>query len=135
MSRKLLIGMGCFTVWILITQLVLARSSTRWPSLVCMQCLRPYIHGSLVESKVAVYYSNTYWGLAYSGSINPVEEANIDVYKFGVDGEDGHLLPPATRRPPGRPRKARIPSRGEFKVSIFGVIFLLYLLRCILTTK
>ncbi|CAN6857361.1 unnamed protein product [Brassica oleracea] len=71
--------MGCFTVWILITQLVLARSSTRWPSLVCMQCLRPYIHGSLVESKVAVYYSNTYWGLAYSGSINPVEEANIDM--------------------------------------------------------
>ena len=84
---------------------------------------------------MAVYYSNTYWGLAYNGSINPVEEANIDVYKFGVDGGDGHLLPPATRHPPGRPRKARIPSRGEFKVSIFGVIFLLYLLRCILTTK
>ncbi|KAL0761523.1 hypothetical protein Bca101_077673 [Brassica carinata] len=68
-----------------------------------------------VESKVVVYYSNTYWGLAYSGSINPVEQANIDVYKFGVDGEDGHLLPPATRRPPGRLRKARIPS--EFKMS------------------
>ena len=88
-----------------------------------------------MESTVAVYYSNTYWGLAYSGSINPAEQANIDVYKFGVDGEDGHLLPPATRRPPGRPRNARIPSRGEFKVSIFGVIYLLYLLRCILTSK
>ncbi|CAN6876108.1 unnamed protein product [Brassica oleracea] len=36
-----------------------------------------------VESTVAVYYSNTYWGLAYSGSINPAEQANIDVYKFG----------------------------------------------------
>ena len=76
-----------------------------------------------VDSKVAVYYSNKYWGLAYSGSINPAEEANIEVYKFGVDGEDGHLLPPATRRPPGRPRKARIPSRGEFKVSIFVPFF------------
>ncbi|CAN6804330.1 unnamed protein product [Brassica oleracea var. botrytis] len=32
-----------------------------------------------VESKVVVYYSNTYWGLAYSGSINPVEQANIDM--------------------------------------------------------
>ena len=47
-----------------------------------------------------------------------MEQANIAVYKFGVDGEDGHLLPPATRRPPGRPRKARFASRGEFKVGI-----------------
>ncbi|KAG5406969.1 hypothetical protein IGI04_013088 [Brassica rapa subsp. trilocularis] len=53
---------------------------------------------------------------AYSGSIKPVEQANIAVYKFGVDGEDGHLLPPATRRPPGRPRKARFASRGELVV-------------------
>ncbi|CAN6910795.1 unnamed protein product [Brassica oleracea] len=28
-----------------------------------------------VESKVVVYYSNTYWGLAYSGSINPMSGA------------------------------------------------------------
>ncbi|RID75395.1 hypothetical protein BRARA_B02442 [Brassica rapa] len=72
-----------------------------------------------VENRVDVLYSKAYWASAYSGSIKPVEQANIAVYKFGVDRGDGHLLPPATRPPPspGRPRKARFASRGEFKVT------------------
>lgn len=91
----------------------------------CAHAVSASIYGrESVESKVDVFYSNAYWGLAYSGSINPVDQANIAVYKFGVDGENGHLLPPATRRPPGRPRKARIPSRGEFKVSLLMVLYL-----------
>ncbi|KAG5411131.1 hypothetical protein IGI04_007450 [Brassica rapa subsp. trilocularis] len=45
----------------------------------------------------------SYWTASYSGSIKPVEQANIAVYKFGVDRGDGHLLPPATRPPPPPP--------------------------------
>ncbi|KAL0728453.1 hypothetical protein Bca4012_024546 [Brassica carinata] len=67
-----------------------------------------------VESKVDAFYSNAFWTSAYGGSINPVNQNNVVPYRFGVNGESGHLRPPATRRPPGRPRKARIPSRGEF---------------------
>ncbi|KAF3608751.1 hypothetical protein DY000_02047614 [Brassica cretica] len=67
-----------------------------------------------VESKVGVFYSNAYWAFAYSESINPVDQSRISAMKFGVEGEDGHLLPPATRRPPGRPRKSRIPSHDWF---------------------
>ncbi|KAJ4872655.1 DBD_Tnp_Mut domain-containing protein [Raphanus sativus] len=72
--------------------------------------------GESVESKVAQFYTTINWASSYSGAINPVDQAKVAVYKFGVDGEDGHLRPPATRCPPGRPRKARMPSRGEFKM-------------------
>lgn len=34
----------------------------------------------------------------------------------------GKLVPPYVRRPPGRPRKRRLFSRGEFKVSYSDVI-------------
>lgn len=84
----------------------------------CTHAVSAAIHAKQsVESKVDVYYSNAFWALAYGGSINPVDQANVAVYKFGMNGENGPLRPPATRRLPGRPRKARIPSRGEFTVS------------------
>lgn len=84
----------------------------------CKHAVAAAIHArQSVESKVDVFYSNNYWASAYSGSINPAEQTNVSAYRFGVNGENGHLRPPATRRPPGRPRKARIPSRGEFSVS------------------
>ncbi|XP_018462678.1 uncharacterized protein LOC108833776 [Raphanus sativus] len=84
----------------------------------CAHAVAAAIYGrESVEGKAGEFYSTAFWALAYNGSINPVEQKKVEVYKFGVDGEDGHLRPPATRRPPGRPRKSRIPSRGEFKVS------------------
>ncbi|KAL0674183.1 hypothetical protein Bca4012_002164 [Brassica carinata] len=68
--------------------------------------------GSAVTSKmsaetlVAEEYSNDYWGMAYSGTINPVHGGQVGQAEEGGDGMK--LLPPRTRRPPGRPRKCRI---------------------------
>lgn len=83
----------------------------------CTHAVAACVYGrESVESKVAPFYSNANWASAYGGSIHPVDKAKVEVYKFGTSGQDGFLLPPTTRRPSGRPRKARIPSRGEFKV-------------------
>lgn len=73
-----------------------------------------------VENVVAVEYSNTYWGMAYSGSINPGKPATGVQSASSGDGSI-NLMPPLTRRPAGRPRKSRIPSRGEFRVSEYSM--------------
>lgn len=71
------------------------------------------------EKLVGNVYSTSVWRAAYEGTIHPVptadETTNVD--------ERFELKPPVTRRPPGRPKKLRILSTGEFKViivSIFG---------------
>lgn len=64
-----------------------------------------------VESLVAVEYSTSYWAMAYSDGINPTTPVSGDSGNGGIV-----LLPPNTRRPPGRPRKTRMMSRGEYKV-------------------
>lgn len=56
--------------------------------------------------------------LAYDGHIMPVPDMDA-IRPSAADVGGGNLAPPAVRRPPGRPRKQRILSRGEFKVSTF----------------
>lgn len=71
--------------------------------------------GLKVDTLVATEYSNTYWLLSYTGSVNPVRVPVIE----DVDSSAGmKLLPPTTRRPSGRPRKSRIPSCGEIRVML-----------------
>ena len=67
-----------------------------------------------VESMVAREYTTAYWGLAYAESINPVNPSTAT-----NEQPEMKLLPPNTRRPAGRPRKARIPSAGEIRVYHF----------------
>lgn len=69
-----------------------------------------------VDSLVDNEYTTAYWRLAYAQSIYPVEDVT-EVDKISEELKDLHLGPPATRRPPGRPRKQRFLSRGEFRVS------------------
>ncbi|XP_024011317.1 uncharacterized protein LOC112086580 [Eutrema salsugineum] len=69
-----------------------------------------------VEQLVGEELTTTYWRMAYSESIYPVPD-----YQSPTETDDVianfSLMPPATRRPPGRPRKQRIYSRGEYRVS------------------
>lgn len=67
------------------------------------------------ETLVAEEYSNEYWRLAYGGTINPVHDCQFDS-ESATGGDGMKLLPPRTRRPPGRPRKSRILLAGEFRV-------------------
>ncbi|KAL0697215.1 hypothetical protein Bca4012_064395 [Brassica carinata] len=76
--------------------------------------------GLKVETLVFTEYSNENWLLAYTGSVSPVVVPNVaDVIAAG----GMKLLPPSTRRPSGRPRRTRIPSAGEIRVSRRGNAF------------
>lgn len=68
-----------------------------------------------VDALVGDKYSRNNWAVAYSLSINPPGNYMTTAEQPGSLGSM-MLAPPNTRRPPGRPRKARILSRGEFKV-------------------
>ncbi|KFK40955.1 hypothetical protein AALP_AA2G066100 [Arabis alpina] len=57
-----------------------------------------------------VYYTKA-WRAAYTGTIHPVPTADDTVDMENVF----ELQPPITGRPPGRPKKLRIASTGEFK--------------------
>ncbi|XP_024009412.1 uncharacterized protein LOC112084496 [Eutrema salsugineum] len=67
-----------------------------------------------VDTLVASKYTTTFWRKAYECSIYLVT-APIPTVAVGDDFSGLNLLPPRTRRPPGRPRKIRIRSRGEFE--------------------
>lgn len=68
-----------------------------------------------VHTLVAPEYSDFYWRLAYHDSINPVPDMN-NIYNVPDDIATRIILPPQTRRPPGRPKRTRHLSSGEFKV-------------------
>lgn len=53
---------------------------------------------------------------AYAGSVLPVPD-NSEVTELAGDLGGMNLYPPTTRRPPGRPKKQRLFSRGEKIVS------------------
>ncbi|KAL0717668.1 hypothetical protein Bca4012_066990 [Brassica carinata] len=69
-----------------------------------------------VDSLVSDCYSLNTFKAAYAKEINPVvesdEDANLPSQMSALNIE---VNPPASRRPPGRPRKNRILSRGEVK--------------------
>lgn len=65
------------------------------------------------DALVAPAYYVPTWRKGFAGKIYPVPSVGgLEVGR----GTPYELLPPAVRRPPGRPRKVRILSRGESKV-------------------
>ncbi|XP_024010366.1 uncharacterized protein LOC112085385 [Eutrema salsugineum] len=70
--------------------------------------------GVRVETLVNIHYTVQYRRLAYEAMIMPVPD--IDTLERTTN-ESGkvRLGPPNVRRPPGRPKKTRIFSKGEFK--------------------
>lgn len=70
-----------------------------------------------VESLVSEVYSLDRLTSAYRDAIFPICETGLDREHQDNGGLSGvEIFPPATRRPPGRPRKKRILSAGEIKV-------------------
>ncbi|KAG7594112.1 Zinc finger SWIM-type [Arabidopsis thaliana x Arabidopsis arenosa] len=68
-----------------------------------------------MHSLVDVHYTSCYWVMAYKDSINPVP-ALSSLHELPEDIASMNLLPPHTKRAPGRPKKKRFFSRGEFQV-------------------
>lgn len=69
-----------------------------------------------IESLVSDYYTLGALASAYAKDILPITNNTNGVT---IEGEEAslHIFPPVTRRPPGRPRKSRILSTGEIRVS------------------
>ncbi|XP_009101979.1 uncharacterized protein LOC103828132 [Brassica rapa] len=91
--------------------------------MICIPCghaVAAAIHSNRrVDELVGEELSRNNWAAAYSLSINP---AGDEVAPTPEDDTLASLLlaPPNTRRPPGRPKKIRILSRGEFKRGVLG---------------
>lgn len=68
-----------------------------------------------VENIVAEQYKTTLGRNAYAESVNPVPNMS-NIHAVPDDIATLTLLPPKTRRPPGRPKRSRFLSSGEFKV-------------------
>ncbi|XP_020876453.1 uncharacterized protein LOC110227218 [Arabidopsis lyrata subsp. lyrata] len=67
-----------------------------------------------VPMLAAPQYGSFFWSLAYNGSIHPVPD--LSTLREVPDGiATLTVLPPLTRRPPGRPKRTRYLSTGEFK--------------------
>lgn len=71
--------------------------------------------GIRVDSLVDEYYTVEYRRKAFAGIIMHVPDMD-SLAPSPEDVAGGKLAPPRVRRPPGRPRKKRFLSRGEFKV-------------------
>lgn len=70
-----------------------------------------------VESLVSDVYSLNTLTAAYTHAIFPISEPGVVTDASSVGEVAGiEIFPPATRRPPGRPRKRRILSTGEIRV-------------------
>lgn len=70
-----------------------------------------------VESLVSEFYNLEKLQSAYAEAVYPICDAAGDI-ELNVEEQCGNvtIFPPATRRPPGRPRKNRILSTGEIRV-------------------
>ncbi|KAH0867711.1 hypothetical protein HID58_074736 [Brassica napus] len=69
-----------------------------------------------VDSLVAEEYTQNAMVAAYVGSVAPVIHTDNIIELTGQLSELD-MLPPSSRRPPGRPRKKRFLSRGEVRMS------------------
>lgn len=71
--------------------------------------------GIKVEELAAPHYGTFFWSLAYNGSIYPVPDmSTLRDIPNTIATRTVH--PPLTKRPPGRPKRSRYLSSGEFKV-------------------
>ncbi|WZY73100.1 hypothetical protein YC2023_005340 [Brassica napus] len=69
-----------------------------------------------VDSLVRDCYSLETYKTAYASIIYPVgEEERIEILSNDSTNELDDINPPSSRRPPGRPKKTRILSRGEYQ--------------------
>lgn len=74
--------------------------------------------GVSITDMVDEYYKVDCWRSAYSAVVMPVPDAeDMDVPQEVLNS---CLLPPQSSQPAGRPRKRRIPSRGEERVKLYG---------------
>lgn len=69
--------------------------------------------GMATKSMVGAAYFAETWHSAYEEKIYPIPSIGGTIFGGTYSGD---LLPPAVKRPPGRPRKQRILSIGEDKV-------------------
>ncbi|CAN7018977.1 unnamed protein product [Brassica rapa subsp. trilocularis] len=101
----------CFTV-----KLGAANCSCREYDLIGIPCIHALAASTKIgfpsDALVAPYYHVPTWRESFAGKIYPVP--SVGGLEIG-SGTTTDLLPPEVRRPPGRPRKIRILSRGEFK--------------------
>lgn len=68
-----------------------------------------------VEELAAPHYGTFFWSLAYNGNINPVPDmSTLRTIPDAISTRTVH--PPLTKRPPGRPKRSRYLSTGEYKV-------------------
>lgn len=81
-----------------------------------------------VESLVSDIYSLDKLASAYTDVVYPITDAVCGTEQI-VEGGTGNLkiLPPVTKRPPGRPRKSRILSTGEIRVRTNNLLLILIL--------
>ncbi|XP_024008041.1 uncharacterized protein LOC112084023 [Eutrema salsugineum] len=93
--------------------LVLKTCSCREFQMLLIPCRHAMAASSLskieLDKLVGEVYTTRYRRSLYEGAFHPVPTP--------VNSGGTELLPPLMRRPPGRPRKTRILSRGEFKFS------------------
>ena len=74
-----------------------------------------------VDSLVAQEYTKNAMVAAYVGSVTPVINTD-DIIELTGQLSELDVLPPTSRRPPGRPRKKRFLSRGEVRVSTLNCL-------------
>ncbi|XP_010445890.1 PREDICTED: uncharacterized protein LOC104728630 [Camelina sativa] len=74
--------------------------------------------GVSIDTFVDVAYFEETIRHSYEENIYPVPSVGGNSTVGTASGTRGDLNPPFTRRPPGRPKKIRILSRGEFKVKL-----------------
>lgn len=93
--------------------------SCREFQLLCFPCCHAVVAairaGIRVDSLVGAHYKVDYRKKGFAGIIMPVPDMDT-LAPSPEDVAGGKLAPPSVRRPPGRPRKKRFLSRGEFKV-------------------
>ena len=74
-----------------------------------------------VDSLVAEEYTKNAMVAAYAGSVAPVIDTD-NIIELTAQLSELHMLPPSSRRPPGRPRKKHFLSRGEVRVSTLNTL-------------
>ncbi|KAH0917888.1 hypothetical protein HID58_025548, partial [Brassica napus] len=70
-----------------------------------------------IEELVSSFYTVATLASAYADNILPISNnVNSSEVKINGEGEEVAIFPPASKRPPGRPRKTRILSTGEIRM-------------------